>query len=81
VLRLAPVTLLVSLWAATPALSELWTSPHDQQSLISTALSLSNNYSVDFSLASSYGAAVVIIDDARGETKTFTWVVYGDPIY
>lgn len=78
------VTLLVCLWAVTPAFSfkvfsRLWTGANDQQPLLSTTLKPS--YSVGFSLASSYGAAAVIIDDAHDEKKTLTWVVYGDSEY
>ena len=80
------ITLLVCLWAVTPAfslagLSGLWTGADDQQPLLSTTLTPSYNYSVGFSLASSYGAAAVIIDDAHNEKKTLTWVVYGDSAY
>jgi hypothetical protein len=80
------VTLLVCLLAVTPAfslerLSGLWTGAGDQQPVVSTTLTPSCNYSVGFSLASSYGAAAVIIDDANDEKKTLTWVVYGDSMY
>jgi hypothetical protein len=53
-------------------LSGLWTGANDQQPLLSTTLTLSYNYSVGFSLASSYGAAAVIIDDAHDVKKTLT---------
>lgn len=52
-----------------------------QKPLKSEDVTPSKNYSVGFSLSSSYGAAAVIIDDAHGEQKTLTWVVYGDASY
>ena len=53
----------------------------DQHPLLLTTSTLSSNYSVGFSLASSYGAAAVIIDDTHGKKKTLTWMVYGDLAY
>jgi hypothetical protein len=76
---------LLCLCAASPAfsfagLSWFWTGDDDQQPLVSTTLTLSSNYSVEFSLASSYGSAAVIIDHPNGK-KILTWVVYGDLAY
>jgi hypothetical protein len=59
----------------------LWASPHAQKPLLSPTLPQSRNYGVGFSLASSYGAAAVIIDDAQEEQRTLTWVVYGNSEY
>lgn len=80
------VVLLVCLWAVTPAiycwrLFGLWTPANNQQLLLSTTLTPSRNYSVGFSLASSYGAAAVIIDDAHNEKKTLTYAVHGGLAY
>jgi hypothetical protein len=77
---------LLCLCAASPAfsfagLSWFWTGGDDQQPLLSTTLTPSSNYSVGFSLASSYGSAAVIIDHPNGEKKILTWVVYGDLAY
>ena len=76
-------TLLVWLWAVSPGLSLERPSGNDQQKplLLTTTSIPSRNYSVGFSLASSYGAAAVIIDDPSEGKKTHTWVVYGDEKY
>lgn len=76
------VSFLVSLLSISFArLPGLWASPHAQKPLLSPTLPQFRNYSVGFSLASSYGAAAVIIDDAQEEQRTLTWVVYGNSEY
>ena len=77
------VKLLVCLWAVMPAFSferypRLW---NHQKPLFSKASTPSRNYSIGFSLASSYGAAAAIIDDPYNNKKTLTWVVNGDVAY
>jgi hypothetical protein len=79
------VTLLL-LFAASPTfslagLSWFGTGGDDQQPLLSTTLTPSSNYSVGFSLASSYGSAAVVIDHPNGEKKILTWIVYGGLAY
>jgi hypothetical protein len=79
-------TLLFYLLAIEPAsalfgLSNLWTDTSGQQPLLSTSSSPSSNYSIGFSLASSYGAAAVIVDDPNGDKKTYTWIVDGGSEY
>lgn len=80
------VALLLCLWAATPALALLGisrplTGGNSQQPLLPASPNPASNYSVGFSLASSYGAAPVIIDTPNEEKKTLTWVVYGEKSY
>jgi len=80
------VSLVLYLWAITPVsaflgVPNLWASTNNQQSLLSTPSTSSSNYSVGFSLSSSYGAAAVIIDEPNGEKQTITWVVQGDSEY
>lgn len=78
--------LLLHLWAIAPAsalfgLSNPWKSTNNQQPFLLTSSSPSSNYSVGFSLASSYGAAAVIIDEPNGDKKTLTWTVNGSSEY
>jgi hypothetical protein len=80
------VALLLCLWAATPALALLGisrplTGGNSQQPLLPENPNPASNYSVGFSLASSYGAAAVIIDTPNEEKKTLTWVAYGEESY
>lgn len=53
----------------------------DQYPLPPISLTQSRNYSVGISLASSYGSAAVIVDDAVEGTKVYSWVVHGDVEY
>jgi hypothetical protein len=78
-LRIASIAFLACLWAAAPVVTLLGLAGiENQQPLHSTNSHQSSNYSVGFNLASSYGAAAVIIDNADGEKETLTWVVHGD---
>jgi hypothetical protein len=52
-----------------------------QEPLLERTSTIGSNYSVGFSLASSYGAAAVIIDTPDGQKTTLTWVVQGDDKY
>ncbi|KUJ23409.1 uncharacterized protein LY89DRAFT_181611 [Mollisia scopiformis] len=75
------VAVLACLWATRPVFSEQWNGANAQQPLLPTSSSPARNYSVGFSLSSSYGAAAVIIDDVLDGKKTMTWVVHGDTAY
>jgi hypothetical protein len=78
-LRIASIAFLACLWAAAPVVALFGLSGiENQQPLHSTNSPQSSNYSVGFNLASSYGAAAVIIDNADGEKEILTWVVHGD---
>lgn len=74
------VALVVCISAVVPSFC-LQGLVNDQKPMLSIASTPSRNYSIGFSLASSYGAAAVIIDDANDEKKTLTWVVQGDSAY
>jgi hypothetical protein len=68
--------LLACLAAISSASFSLWS--HDQQPLFSNPKSTeTRNFSVGFSLQSSYGAAAVIFEGADGELETHTRVYYG----
>ncbi|KIN00706.1 hypothetical protein OIDMADRAFT_146091 [Oidiodendron maius Zn] len=77
---LSLVAWLACLWGITPTHAFLGV-PGAQQPLILATSTPTTNYSVGFSLASSYGSAAVIIDNALAEKETRTWVVYGDDEY
>jgi hypothetical protein len=83
-LRVSYNVLLACVWDATSVVCFVGLSgSHSQQpqpQLSATSIP-SSNYSVGFSLSSSYGAAAVIIDDAHGDKQTSTWQVYGDLAY
>jgi hypothetical protein len=81
-LRASHIALLACLYGATFVVCSRGLSDIDRQQPLLSATSIpSRNYSVGFSLASSYGAAAVIIDDAHDGKKTLTWQVYGGPAY
>ena len=77
---LSLVAWLACLWGITPTHAFLGVSGA-QQPLVLPTSTPATNYSVGFSLASSYGSAAVIIDNALAEKETRTWVVYGDDEY
>lgn len=80
--RIASIPFLACLWAAAPVVALLrLASIENQQPLLSTNSPQSSNFSFGFNLASSYGAAAVIIDNADGEKEILTWVVYGEPAF
>jgi hypothetical protein len=85
-LRVSYNALLACVWDATSVVCFVGLSgsdsqqPQPQPQLSATSIP-SSNYSVGFSLSSSYGAAAVIIDDAHGDKQTSTWQVYGDLAY
>jgi hypothetical protein len=75
----AAIAFLACLWAAAPVVALLGLARiENQQPLHSTSSPQSSNYSVGFNLASSYGAAAVIIDNADGEKEILAWVVHDD---
>jgi len=63
--------------------STLWSDKalHDQIPLGVDPIVSARNYSVGFHLASSYGAAAVIVDGPDNERKDYAWVVYGNDDY
>jgi hypothetical protein len=68
-------------WADNGEYQFLLQGGNDQTVLSAPTLTASRNYSVGFSLASTYGSAAVIVDDAQDGEKTYTWFVYGDSAY
>jgi hypothetical protein len=77
-LRVSYNALLARVWDATSVVCFVGLSGSDSQQPQLSATSIPpSNYSVGFSLSSSYGAAAVIIDDAHGDKQTSTWQVYG----
>ncbi len=51
----------------------------DQKPIFSTTGT--RNYSIGFHLASSYGAAAVVVDHSDGTREDFTWMVHGSAAY